>query len=58
MLVRNLKKHSIKNLKFYNLNKKFGEYISEVADYVILVGRKQTRPILDGLNDKKYKKRT
>ena len=39
----------------YNLNKKFGEYISEVADYVILVGKKQTEPILDGLKEKKYK---
>ena len=40
----------------YNLNKKFGEYISEVADYVILVGEKQTKPILDGLNENKYDK--
>jgi len=38
----------------YSLNKKFGEYISEVADYVILVGEKQTKPILDGLKGKKY----
>ena len=38
----------------YELNKKFGEYISEVADYVILVGEKQTKPILDGLKNKKY----
>ena len=38
------------------LNKKFGEYISEVADYVILVGEKQTKPILDGLLNKKYDK--
>ena len=40
----------------YNLNKKFGEYISEVADYVILVGKKQTEPILDGLKKTKYNK--
>ena len=40
----------------YELNKKFGDYISEVADYVILVGEKQTKPILDGLNNKKYNK--
>lgn len=40
----------------YNLNKKFGEYISEVADYVILVGEKQTKPILDGLKECKYAK--
>ena len=33
----------------YELNKKFGEYISEVCDYVILVGKKQTKPIYDGL---------
>ena len=30
----------------YKLNKQFGKYISEVADYVILVGEKQTKPIL------------
>ena len=40
----------------YNLNKKFGEYISEVADYVILVGKKQTEPIFDGLKKTKYNK--
>ena len=40
----------------YSLNKKFGEYISEVADYVILVGEKQTKPILDGLKTSKYPK--
>ncbi len=38
----------------YNLNKKFGEYISEVADYVILVGEKQTKPIMDGLIETKF----
>lgn len=38
----------------YELNKKFGEYISDVADYVILVGKKQTKPIMDGLQEKKY----
>ncbi len=38
----------------YKLNKKFGEYISEVADYVILVGKNQTKPIQDGLKEKKY----
>ncbi|MBQ2872910.1 MAG: UDP-N-acetylmuramoyl-tripeptide--D-alanyl-D-alanine ligase [Bacilli bacterium] len=41
--------------KQYELNKKFGEYISNVANYVILVGQKQTKPILDGLKEKKYK---
>ena len=41
-------------LEQYSLNKKFGEYISEVADYVILVGEKQTKPILDGLKSSKY----
>lgn len=42
--------------KQYELNKKFGEYISEVADEVILIGEKQTIPILDGLNEKHYDK--
>ena len=43
--------------KQYELNKKFGEYISEVVDYVILVGEKQTKPIYDGLLEKKYDKK-
>ena len=37
------------------LNEIFGEQISEVADYVILVGEKQTKPILKGLKNKKFK---
>ena len=36
------------------LNKKFGEYISEVCDEVILIGEQQTKPILSGLKEKKY----
>ena len=43
--------------KQYELNKKFGEYISKVCDYVILVGEKQTKPIYDGLVENKYDKR-
>lgn len=42
--------------KQYDLNKKFGEYISDCADYVILVGKKQTVPIYDGLIESKYNK--
>ncbi len=37
-------------------NKEFGEEISAVADYVILVGEKQTKPIYEGLMAKKYDK--
>jgi len=40
--------------KQYELNYKFGEYISEVCDYVILIGKSQTKPIYDGLMNKKY----
>ena len=40
--------------KQYELNYKFGEYIADTADYVILVGKEQTKPILDGLKNKKY----
>ena len=43
--------------KQYDLNKKFGEYISEVCDYTILIGEKQTKAIYDGLLDKKYDKK-
>ena len=37
-------------------NKIFGEQISEVADYVILVGERKTKPIMDGLNNKNFDK--
>lgn len=40
----------------YDLNKKFGEHISEVCDEVILVGEVQTKPIYDGLMAKNYDK--
>ena len=40
--------------KQYELNKKFGEYISKVCDYVILIGKKQTKPIYDGLIENKF----
>ena len=42
--------------KQYELNKKFGEIIAKnKIDEVILVGKEQTVPILDGLREKKYK---
>lgn len=43
--------------KQYELNHKFGEYISEVCDYVILIGEKQTKPIYDGLIENKFDKK-
>lgn len=36
------------------LNKEFGRQIAKVADFVILVGQKKTKPIKDGLLEKKY----
>lgn len=38
--------------KKYNF--KFGEYITEVCDYVYLVGEKQSKAILEGINFKKF----
>ena len=38
----------------YELNHKFGEYISKCCDYVILIGKKQTKPIYDGLIENKF----
>lgn len=35
--------------QFYDLNSQFGEYIADACDFVILVGKKQTKPIQDGL---------
>lgn len=40
--------------KQYELNYKFGEYISDVCDYAILIGESQTKPIKDALISKKY----
>lgn len=37
-------------------NYEFGRQMSKVADYVILVGEKQTKPIYKGLIEEKYKK--
>ena len=38
----------------YELNLEFGKQIADVCDEVILVGRKQTKPIYDGLMIKDY----
>ncbi len=40
--------------KQYELNFRFGKQITEVADEVILVGKKQTKPIYEGLIEQKY----
>ena len=40
--------------KEYELNFEFGKQISEVADLVILVGKKQTKPILEGLKSNDF----
>jgi UDP-N-acetylmuramoyl-tripeptide--D-alanyl-D-alanine ligase len=38
----------------YQLNKEFGEFMSEVCDKIILVGEQQTKPIQDGIKEKGY----
>ena len=38
----------------YNLNREFGKKIAAVADEVYLIGKKQTKPIYDGLIAEKY----
>ena len=40
--------------KSYELNKKFGTYMKDSADIVILVGKKITKPIQDGLEEVKF----
>ena len=37
-------------------NEEFGKQISEVADYVVLIGEKQTKPIQKGLKEKGFDK--
>ena len=39
-----------------DLNKEFGKQIADVADIVILIGEKKTKPIKDGLLEKKFDK--
>lgn len=41
----------------YDLNKQFGTAIADVCDFTILVGKKQTAPIQDGLKEKSYPER-
>ena len=43
--------------KQYEFNMKFGEYIADICDEVILVGEVQTKPIYEGLIRKKYKEK-
>ena len=38
------------------VNREFGREIADVADEVILIGEEKTRPIYEGLMEKKYKK--
>lgn len=40
--------------KQFELNKAFGTYMFGTCDYVILVGKKQTEPILEGLKQVNY----
>ena len=40
--------------KMYEYNKEFGKSIAKVCDEVILVGKEQTKPILDGLKEEKF----
>lgn len=40
--------------KSYELNKKFGTYMKDTCDIVILVGEKITKPIKDGLKEVKF----
>ena len=42
--------------KQYSLNQEFGRQIAKVADYAILVGKNQTIPIQEGINEENYDK--
>lgn len=42
--------------KQYELNKKFGTYMAKEADYAILIGQEQTKPIYDGLVEENFSK--
>jgi len=40
--------------KEYELNYEFGKYCAKNADYIVLVGKKQTKPIYDGVISEKF----
>lgn len=42
--------------KSYEVNKELGYYMKDICDEIILVGKEQTKPIYDGLLEKKFKK--
>ncbi len=42
--------------KSYELNKELGNYMSKKTDIAILLGKEQTKPIYEGLIEKKFKK--
>jgi len=42
--------------KQYECNFEFGKQAAKVCDYIILVGKKQTKPIYDGIMTKRYSK--
>lgn len=42
--------------KSYEINKELGRYMKDICDEVILIGRVQTKPIYDGLIEKKFNK--
>jgi len=43
--------------KQFEMNFKFGQYIAEVCDEVILIGAEQTKPIYEGLMSRDYKEK-
>lgn len=44
-------------IKEYEENKKFGKKAADVCDIVILVGEKRTKPIFDGLMEKRFQEK-
>ena len=42
--------------KQYDCNFEFGKQAAKVCDYIILVGKKQTKPIYDGIMTKRFSK--
>ena len=42
--------------KEYEVNREFGREIADTTDEVILIGEEKTKPIYEGLMDKKYDK--
>ena len=51
-----MKMWTLKALKQYECNYNFGVKASKICDYIVLVGKEQTKPIYEGVLSTEYNK--